>query len=62
MKFLIQNYKNVIKLMLSYSPVCIKECINSLTQLGLGNSMEDWVMNFGVQISFEALTPTKTGF
>ena len=24
--------------------------------------MNDWVTNFGVQIGFEALTSTKTGF
>ena len=33
---------------------------HSLTQHG--DSMEDWVTNFGVQIGFEALTPSKTGF
>ena len=44
----------------------IKECVHSLThsltQYGPGDSMEDWVSNFGVQIGFEALTPTKTSF
>ena len=47
----------------------IKECVHtliihslSLTQHSLGDSMEDWVTNFGIQIGFKALTLTKTGF
>ena len=40
----------------------VKECIHSLTQHGPGDSMEDWVKNFGVQIIFDALTPLRRGF
>ena len=34
---------------------------HSLTQHGSDNTIEDWVMNFGVQIGLEILTPTKMG-
>ena len=40
----------------------VRPYTHSLSQHGPGDSMEDWVTNFGVQIGFEALTPTKTGF
>ena len=33
---------------------------DSLTQLFSSDSREDWVINFGVEIDIEALTPTKT--
>ena len=35
---------------------------DSLTQHGTGDSIEDQVTDFGVQIGFEALIPSKTGF
>ena len=35
---------------------------HSLTQHGPNNSMENWLKNFGIQISFEVLSPTKTVF
>ena len=35
---------------------------HTLTQRCPGDSVEDWVTNFGVQIGFGFLTPTKTEF
>ena len=35
---------------------------HSLTQHGPDDSMKGWLTNFNVQISFEALTLTKTEF
>ena len=35
---------------------------HSLTQQGPGDSMEDWVTNFGVETGFEVLIPIKTEF
>ena len=51
------------------SSIYIKECVlsvtkslsHSLTQHGPGDSTEDSVTNFGVQICFEVLTSTKAG-
>ena len=40
----------------------VRPFTHSLTQHGPDDSMEDWVMNFDIQIGFEALTPTKTRF
>ena len=40
----------------------VRPLTHSIIQNGPGDSMEDWVTNFGVLIGFEALTPTKTGF
>ena len=35
---------------------------HTLTQHASWNSMEDWITNFGVQISFVALTSLRRGF
>ena len=40
--------------------VCIKQCVHPFTQHNPDNFLEDWIMNLGVQIGYEALTPTKT--
>ena len=40
----------------------VRPLTHLLTQHCPGDSMEDWVTDFGVQIGFEALTSTKTGF
>ena len=67
-QFLLKNY--VCKLVAVDSCKRIKIYIykralpltHSLTQHGPGDSVEHCITNFGVQIGFEALTPTKTGF
>ena len=40
----------------------VRPLTHSLTQYGPGDSMEDWVTNFGVQTGFKALTPLRRGF
>ena len=40
----------------------VRPLTHSLTQHGPGDSMEDWVTNFGVQIGFEVSTLNKTWF
>ena len=67
-QFLLKNY--VCKLVAVDSCKRIKIYIykrvrlltHSLTQHGPGDSMEERLTNFGVQIGFEALTLTKTRF
>ena len=48
-----------------YTYVCIKECVRSLIHCDSTrpcHSIGDWVTNFGEQIGFEALTPSKIEF